>query len=66
MAVIDVLPAKLMPVAAVPPKMTEGTAAKSVPRMVTVVPPEVLPPLGVTLVTVGAAEKVKPAARVPL
>jgi formyltetrahydrofolate synthetase len=66
-AVIEVLLAKDTPVAATPPKVTDGTASKFVPVMVTLVPPSVGPELGVTLATVGAGSSyVKPLVSVPL
>ena len=45
----------VMPVAAVPPKVTLVAPVKLVPVMVTDVPPAVVPLLGLTLVTVGGA-----------
>ena len=53
-AVIDVLFTRVTPVAAVPPKLTVTPVRKPVPLMVTVVPPPVVPELGVVKVTVGA------------
>jgi len=52
-AVIDVLFTMVTPVAAVPPKLSVTPARKPVPVMVTVVPPLVVPELGVIKVTVG-------------
>jgi hypothetical protein len=54
-AVIVVLFATVTLVAAVPPKVTVAPAAKLVPVIVTDVPPEVDPLLGLTLLTVGGA-----------
>lgn len=54
-AVICVALATTTPVAAVPPKDTAAPAAKPVPIKVTVVPPAVVPEVGATEVSVGAA-----------
>lgn len=53
-AVIDVLFTRVTPVAAVPPKLTVAPVRKPAPVMVTVVPPMVVPELGVIRVTLGA------------
>jgi hypothetical protein len=53
-------------VAAAAPNVTVAPAAKFVPVIVTPVPPEVDPVLGVTLLTVGATTYVYPFARLPL
>jgi len=53
-AVIDVLPVTLTPVAAVPPRLTVVPEAKFVPVMVTAVPPAAGPEFGVIELTVGA------------
>lgn len=53
-AVIDVLLTSVTPVAALPPRLTLAPARKPVPVIVTVVPPLMLPELGVTETTVGA------------
>jgi hypothetical protein len=52
-AVIEVLFTTTTFVAAVPPKVTVAPVAKFVPVMVTAVPPNVDPLLGLTLLTVG-------------
>ena len=44
------------PLAGLPPRLTVAPAAKLVPVIVTAVPPEVRPALGVTLLTVGAVK----------
>ena len=54
-AVIEVALLTVKLVAAVTPKVTPVAPVKSVPVSVTTVPPAVLPELGVTAVTVGAA-----------
>jgi hypothetical protein len=54
-AVIVVLFATTTLVAAVAPNVTVAPAAKFVPDIVTAVPPEVVPVLGDTLITVGVA-----------
>ncbi len=54
-AVIEVEFTKVTPVAAVPPKVTVAPLTKSVPVMVTDVPPVSGPLVGATLVTVGGA-----------
>ena len=54
MAVIVVLLFTTMPLARVPPTVTEAPEANPVPVMVIDVPPAVGPDVGVTLVTVGA------------
>ena len=48
------------------PNFTVAPAAKFVPVIVTAVPPDVVPLLGLTLVTVGGATYVYPFARFPL
>jgi hypothetical protein len=53
-------------VAAVPPNVTVAPVAKFVPVIVTEVPPAVVPPFGLTLLTVGGATYVNPLARLPL
>ena len=53
-AVIEVLFTTVIPVAAVPPRLTVAPVRKPVPVIVTAVPPLVLPEDGETLVTVGA------------
>ena len=53
-AVMEVVPTTVTPVAATVPNFTVLPALKLVPVMVTEVPPVVGPVLGVTLVTVGA------------
>ena len=55
MAVIVVEFVTLTLVAAVPPKLTVSPELKPLPLMVTPVPPAVVPEVGVTPVTVGAA-----------
>jgi hypothetical protein len=52
-AVMVVLFTTVTPVAAVPPKVTAAPLAKSIPVMVTAVPPATGPPFGDTLVTNG-------------
>jgi hypothetical protein len=54
MAVIEVALFTVKLVAAVPPKVTDVVPLKSVPVMVTLVPPDVGPLFGATDVTVGA------------
>ena len=54
-AVIDVLELTVKLTAATPPKKTPVAPVKPVPMIVTLVPPAVLPVLGETEVTVGAA-----------
>ncbi len=54
-AVMVVALTTVMPVAALPPKVTLVAPVKLVPVMVTDVPPRVVPLLGLTLVTVGGA-----------
>ena len=53
-AVIDVLLARVTPVAGVPPRLTVAPDRKPVPAMVTLVPPLVVPVLGVIEATWGA------------
>ena len=53
-AVIDVLPTTFTAVAAVPPRLTVAPARKPVPVIVTEVPPDAVPVVGVIDVTVGA------------
>ena len=53
-AVIEVLLTRVTPVAGVPPKLSVTPVRKPVPVTVTVVPPLVVPELGVISVTVGA------------
>src|SRR5437867_7993956 len=55
-----------MPIPAVPPKLTVAVVAKSVPVIVTSVPPVVGPEFGVTAVTVGGVMKVKQPPQVPV
>ena len=50
---MEVASTKVTPVAAVPPKVTVAPDWKSVPVMVTAVPPASGPPMGSTLVTAG-------------
>jgi len=52
--VIEVLFTTVIPVAAVPPRLTVAPVRKPVPVIVTAVAPLVLPEDGETLVTVGA------------
>jgi len=52
-AVIDVLPTTFTDVAAVPPRLTVAPARKPVPAMVTEVPPDTVPVVGVIDATVG-------------
>jgi hypothetical protein len=52
--VIEVEPTTTTFVAAVPPMLTVAPLRKPVPLIVTDVPPEVVPELGVMPVTVGA------------
>jgi len=54
-AVIEVDELTVKPVAAVLPKSTAVAPVKFVPVIVTLVPPDVLPALGETFDTVGAA-----------
>ena len=65
-AVICVMLETVTPVAAVPPNETVAPVMNPVPAIVTGVPPETLPLLGITLVTVGAATYVKPFAKAAL
>jgi len=65
-AVIVVLFTTTTFVAAVLPNVTVAPVAKFVPVIVTEVPPAVVPPFGLTLVTVGGAMYVNPLARLPL
>ena len=51
---IEVLLTRVTPVAGVPPKLSVTPVRKLVPVIVTVVPPLVVPELGVINVTVGA------------
>ena len=53
-------------VAAAVPNVTVAPVAKFVPVIVTEVPPAVVPPFGLTLLTVGGATYVNPLARLPL
>jgi hypothetical protein len=53
-AVIDMLLTTTTLVAAVLPNVTVAPDAKLVPVIVTAVPPDVVPPLGLTLLTEGA------------
>jgi hypothetical protein len=53
-AVIDALLTSVTPVAGVPPKLTVAPARKPVPAIVTLVPPLVVPVLGVIEATWGA------------
>ena len=53
-------------VAATLPNVTVAPEAKFVPVIVTAVPPTVVPPFGLTLLTVGGATYVNPLARLPL
>ena len=48
------------------PNVTVAPEAKFVPVIVTVVPPAVVPPFGLTLLTVGGATYVNPLVRLPL
>jgi hypothetical protein len=56
-AVIEVAEFTVTPVAALPPKETVSPAAKFVPVMVTVVPPDTVPETGETALTAGAPGK---------
>ena len=56
MAIISVGETTVKLVAGTEPKLTAVTPTKVVPVMVTDVPPAVGPPVGMTLVTVGAAQ----------
>ena len=62
---IEVLPATVTPVAAVPPKLTVAPDTKFVPVIVDPVPPPIGPVAGLTAVIVGAAVKVNPLDSVP-
>ena len=53
-AVIDVLLTRVTPVAGMPPRLTVAPVPKPVPVIVTVVPPLVVPVLGVMEATLGA------------
>src|SRR5215469_6731920 len=64
-AVIVVLFTTTTLVADALPKVTVAPETKFVPVMVTAVPPDVVPVLGLTLVTVGIATYVNPFARLP-
>ena len=55
MAVIWVVELTVKLVALVPPNLTAVAPLKLVPRMMTVVPPVLMPLVGLTEVTVGAA-----------
>jgi hypothetical protein len=55
-----------MLVAAELPNVTVAPVAKFVPVIVTDVPPAVVPPFGLTLLTVGGATYVNPLVRLPL
>ena len=48
------------------PNVTVAPATKFVPVIVTEVPPAVVPPFGLTLLTVGGAAYVNPLAKLPL
>jgi hypothetical protein len=54
MAVIDVALTRVTPVAGVPPRLTVAPDRKPVPAIATLVPPLVVPVLGVIAVTWGA------------
>jgi hypothetical protein len=53
-AVMEVLPTTVTPVAEAPPNLTDAPERKPVPVMMTAVPPAVLPEAGETLLIVGA------------
>ena len=60
---IDVEETKATAVAAAPPNVTVAPSTKSVPEMVTLVPPAVGPLFGDTDVTVGPGTYVNPPVR---